>query len=311
MKYCWGIMLVFCTLHLEAQTYEGTIGEYPVFLELDTDYEDKRATAFYFYKSQLRNIFLDGSQSDTEIVLFEEYSTKEKQKELFTLSLNGDKISGVWQNNGKTLKVNLVETQTNLETYKSLNFSFVRDSIVAYGKKELVWFTETHSQKPLFRLGNGFTKSERAAINPMLDSIHQDMAQTALDCYFADTDIEVNLVSHRYISFTEYSSVDCGGAHPSHSIRGNNFDLKSKLELGKLTEVYPNIDLYKLMKNKYGDDNDLDRECDYFSNYESTWDEYTWCFTPQGVVVTPWFPHAMTPCRVGFSLTYEELESGS
>lgn len=308
MKNIFLILFTCCFSFLQAQTYEGKIGKYPIFLELDKDYRDGRVTAFYFYKNQLDNIPLDGTNSDSEITLFQQYSKEEEKKELFSLTLNGNTLNGTWQNGDKTLQVELIQTNENLEALKRKNLSFVRDSVATYNQKELVWFTEKYSKKQLFRLGNGFTKAEREFMNPILDSIHLEYAMIGLDCSWADMYISVELVSDEYISFTEQSSIYCGGAHPSHNKVGHNFDLKNLVQLKSLTDYKPQLDYYQLIKSKYEDDTDLQDECEYFGGDEFMWKYCSWVLTDEGVVITPSFPHAMTPCEEGFFLTYEELE---
>ncbi|QWX83612.1 hypothetical protein H0I23_14310 [Cellulophaga sp. HaHaR_3_176] len=309
MKYYLAVIFLICSIHIHAQTYEGKIGEHPIFLELDIDYDDGLATAFYFYKSQLQNIPLEGSHDTSELILFEKFSDKEEQKELFTLTKNTNKISGTWQNNGRLLNVDLTKTTKTIDEYKLSQLGFIRDSVTTTNAKELVWLTEKHSKKTLFRLGNGFTKLEREFMNPKLDSIHIYNAVIGLDCSWADINIEIELVSDQYISFTEYSSIYCGGAHPNYNTIGFNFDLKNKVQLYKLTDIYPNLNHYQVLKQKYENDTDLDNECEYFLNDGERFEYCTWVLTKKGVTITPSFPHAMTPCETGFPLTYDELRN--
>jgi hypothetical protein len=300
-----------CVTLCQAQTYEGTIGKYQIFLELDIESNNDRPTAFYFYKSQLKNIALDGTYNNSELVLFEKFSKKEDKKELFVLSIEGDRILGTWQNDANELKVELIKTTKNIENYKLQNIAFVRDSITTHSTKELVWFTEKHSKKALFRVGNGFTKAEHEFMNHKLDSIHTRFAIIGLECSWADLSIKIELVSNQYISFSEFSSIYCGGAHPNHITDGYNFDYKNKLELDKLTDIYPNLDHYKLLKKKYENDQEQQIECEYFTDREELWDYYSWVLTKDGITITPSYPHAMTPCKTGFPLTYKELQQNN
>lgn len=305
MKYF--ILIVFCSLSIQAQTYEGTIGKHQIFLELDTDHNDSSATAFYFYKPYLKNIQLEGSFSNNKLILFEKFSDIKEEKELFTLSVSKDTITGTWKNNGHTLQVGLHKTAKNLDTYKLTNLGYVRDSITVHDTKELVWLTEKHSKKSLFRLGNGFTKPEREFMNPKLDTIHTRYATIGLDCDWADINIKIELVSDQYLSFSEYSSIYCGGAHPNHNTTGHNFDYKNKRKLDRITDIYPNLDHFQVLKRKYASDTDLDKECDYFTDGEAYWEYYSWVLTKEGITITPSYPHVMTPCETGFILTHDEL----
>lgn len=308
MKYVFLIIFIY-SIKTQAQTFEGTIGNHKIFLELDLDYDDNQATAFYFYNSHLKNIPLEGTFNNSELILFEKYSTEKEKKELFTLSIKKNTIIGIWENKGNKLNVKLSKTTKNIDNFKLQKLEFVRDSVIKYGEKQLVWFTEKYSKKNLFRLGNGFSLSQRKFLNQKLDSIHTDYAFIGLECGWADMNIEVELVSEKYISFNEYSSTYCGGAHPNYNILGYNFDLEQKLQLNKLTDLYPNLDHYKLLKKKYKDDERLQSECGYFKDNKELWEYYSWVITKTGITITPSYPHAMTPCEISFSLNFDELES--
>lgn len=307
MRHILLVVFMMYSSYTQAQTYEGTIGKHQIFLELEIDDNDDRANAFYFYKTQLKNISLDGTYNGSELFLYEKHSEIEDGKELFSLSIKNDTLSGTWQNNEHELNVELTETTEDIENYKLQNLEFVRDSISKHDTKELVWFTEKHSKKMLFRVGNGFTKPEREFMNQKLDSIHTRFAAIALECGWADIDIEIELVSNQYISFSEFSSIYCGGAHPSHNSLGYNFDFKNKIQLDKLTDIYPNLNHYLVLKKKYDNDSEQEIECEYFSGKE-LWEFYSWVLTKEGVTITPSYPHAMASCEDGFPLTYKELQ---
>jgi len=309
MKHLFIIIFFINSVYSQSQTYEGKIGKHPIFLVIDLDYGDNRATAFYFYKSQLKNIILEGTYDNSEITLFEKYSQKEDEKELFLFSIKNNTISGFWQNNGKKLKVELTQTTTNFEKFKLLKLEFIRDSVATYDKKELVWFTEKYSKKNLFRLGNGFTNSQREFLNKKLDSIHANNAIIGLECEWADIHTVIKLVSSQYISFNEFSNIYCGGAHPSYATLGYNFDYRNKIQLHKLTDIYPTLNHYQLLREKYDNDSELQVECEYFTPGEELWEYYSWVLTNEGVAITPSFPHALTPCEMGFPLTYDELKA--
>lgn len=308
MKYSFLILFLVCWSTINAQKYEGTIGQLDVFLELDLDYKDHSASATYFYKSQLKNITLEGVYENENLQLQERFSDKEELKEYFNLIIKNDTISGTYQNDGQLLQVKLYKTEKNTHEYILQKLEFVRDSVSSFHNKEIVWITEKYSEKSLFRLGNGFKSSQRKFVNHKLDSIHTNYAIIGLECSWADFNVEIELVSDQYLSFSVYSSIYCGGAHPSHNTEGYNFDLINEQELHQITDLYPNLNHYNVLKEKYGDDTDVELECDYFTDNESTWEFYSWIMTDEGIVLTPSYPHAMTPCETGFLLTYKELE---
>ncbi|WP_132724765.1 hypothetical protein [Tenacibaculum sp. M341] len=310
MKHYLFLIVVICfCFATNAQNYKGVIGKHEIFMSLEIDAENGDILyAYYFYNSQLKNIFLEGTNESSNLTLYETYSDVEDEKELFKLKMKDDVITGSWTNNGEILPVLLTKTTTDLNSYRLSKTTFIRDSISTHHNKELVWFTEKYSKTHLFRLGNGFSKAEREFLNPVLDSIHTKYAGFEFECNSLSLSIEVALISKKYISFTEYSSIDCGGAHPTHRTIGYNFDLKNKRVLDRLTDVYPGIDHYKLLKNKYSNDADLEVECEYFTDNSDYWKYYTWVFTNNGVDITPSYPHAMTPCETAFPITYKEIQ---
>ena len=305
MKYYVLLLFFVGFSFVNAQTYEGSIGKYPIYLELDVDYEDDNATAFYFYKSQLKQIDLKGTYKDSKLEIF---TNDDDDIESFSLVLDDDKITGVWQKGNRQLNVKLKKGNTNLETFKRQTLAFVRDSITTHHNKSLVWLTEVHSKKISFRLGNGFNKSQREFVNKILDSIHTKNAIIALECNWADFRPEIELVSNQYLSFSETYELYCGGAHPNYGVQGYNFDLKNLKQLKLLTDLYPKLNHFELLKNKYQNDKDLQSECEYFDD-KSHWDYYSWIITEKGLVVAPSYPHAMTPCEDGFVLTFKEIQS--
>ncbi|MEW7279823.1 hypothetical protein ABW636_14615 [Aquimarina sp. 2201CG1-2-11] len=302
------MFLVSCT---HAQTYEGNIGKYPILLELEINQEYNDVFAYYFYKSQLKNISFTGSYDDSTLILDEILSEKQ-EKELFTLSINKDSLNGIWKYNGRSHQVKLSKTSKNSNDFKLKRIEFIRDSITNYHKKELVWFTEKHSKTYFFRLGNGFTKQQRDVFNPILDSIHVEHAITSLDCSWADIGVEIELVSEEYVSYKEFSSIYCGGAHPNHTIAGLNFDLKRLKQLDSIQEIYPNLVISELVKNKYKDEEGYQNECEHFAEEnKDAWKYANWFFTKKGIMVVPSYVHAMTHCREEFLVPYDVLKKAS
>lgn len=292
-----------------AQNYEGKIGKYPIFMQLDIDYDDERVTGFYFYKSQLQNINLDGRKEGNKIIVYFKYKEEKDKVELFTLQKSEDKLSGTWQHNDKTLSVKLTEINQNAQQYKKQQFKFIKDSVTTIDNRQLVWFTEKYSKKSLFRLGNGFTKEQRQFLNPKLDSIQFRHAEIELECGVDNLSIGYSLISNKYISLIENYSLFCGGAHPIYGQEGYNYDIKNLIELKNINQVFPSLDYYSKLKNKYIDDSDLQDECEYFDEYSNDYWEYaTWFLTEKGITIIPEYPHALTPCEEEFELTYEEIK---
>lgn len=306
MKHC--IVLLFFSMLCYSQSYKGAIGDYEIFMEIDKDYDNKFVSAFYFYDPQLQNIPLEGNYDFPNLILFEKYSAQNDPKELFNLKFAGFGLDGTWQNGDEILDVYLKKTAEDFEEYKSNRIEFIRDSVSVFDNKELVWFTEKYSQESLFRLGNGFPKNDREFFNGILDSIHLKKALISLECESADFNVEVKLVSDKYISFSEWYSIFCGGAHPNHGVVGYNLDLHENKVLDKLEEVFPKLDFYSLLKNKYKEEFQEEIDCDYFGkNNIDIWDYSTWVLTKEGIEITPSFPHVLGPCEIPFLLEYMEI----
>lgn len=305
MKIKLIVLSLFYSLFSQAQTYEGKIGDFEILLDLSLQEGRTEASALYFYKS--KSIYLDGFYENSELILSVHFGEELEKKELFKLKKDKTKLTGIWQSNGKNLKVELKETSIDIDDYRESKFEFVRDSVSTLGTKELVWFTELFSEERLFRLGNGFTKSQREFLNPILDAMHIMYAYTNLDCIYVERTIDLKLVSDHYVSFIDHLSLYCGGPHPNYETVGYNFDIKNKIALEEITDLFPNLEFYSILKNKYQNDSNLVEECKYF-NDEAPWqNHYTWFMNKEGLSIMPFYPHGMTYCGIEFPITYREL----
>ena len=173
----------------------------------------------------------------------------------------------------------------------------------------MVWFHEKYSKLPLFRLGNGFTKEQRAVFNPILDAIHLTDAKDNLDCSsWFEISYDINLVNNKFISYLKYYSVYCGGAHPSHGNVGYTFNLETLEVVKNIETLYPNVDFFQKLKSKYQEsENDVqDEECETFVD-DSYWQYKTWNLTSEGVLLIPSYPHVLGPCEESYFLSYSEL----
>jgi len=306
MKHFLVFILIFFSLSSFSQTYKGTIGKYPIYLYIEAYDDGTIDYSSYFYESTLQDIPLSGEIKNSKIFMYDRWSSLETFEELFTLEKHEDKLVGIWIKDDKVLEVNLIEVDIDTDSLKYNRLKLERDSVENYGNKQLVWFTEKYSKKSLFRLGNGFTKRQREFLNPKLDTLQYNYALTGLECS-AEYWIETELINDTMISFYEYSDIYCGGAHPSLGIVTYNFDIKNLKILEDLNEIYPKLNIFKVLKNKYQDDDDLQDECEYFTD-KSRWDYYNWLYTKEGIEIIPYFPHVLTPCKIPFLLTYKELK---
>lgn len=298
--------LILWTALCQAQHYEGSLGKNKIHLSLEI--YDHEVDAYYFYDEHLKSISLEGNRKNDALVLYKRLSEPEERKELFSLDVNGGKLVGTWQNGIKTAKVQLTKTTKDFQDFKQKRLKFKRDSVEKYDAKEIVWLTEKYSKQSFFRLGNGFSKDQRDFLNPKLDFIQRDYAETSLDCDFAEIYTEIELISDEYLSFLEHISTYCGGVHPNTGYRGYTFDLEKNTEIDKISDLHPYLDWYELLKKKYQNDESLQPECDYFLDHKEVWKYVDWVFTEKGITIIPEFAHALAPCEIEFYLTYKELE---
>ena len=312
--YCKKLNVISVFLALSAfcyaQKYSGTIDKYQIFLEIENPFSDTILRANYFYNDHLKNIQLEGEVSDSIITLRKKTYTKGDKQETFQLKIIDKTLIGNWISDNKSLEVKLTSTDKDLELIKQVKLEFIRDSVQKINNKELVWLKEKYSKISMFRLGNGYTLEQRNIFNAKLDTIHYSYALNFLGCEDLYVELSIELVSQNYLCFTEHFSMYCGGAHPSHGIRTYNFDLTSKKDIDKISQIYPNLNYYKVLKTKHQNDPQIEMECDYFGTQSENnyWKYSDWVLTNEGLKIVPYFPHAMTPCRIPFTISYQELK---
>lgn len=301
-----------------SQNYVGTVGEFPIHLEIIAYPNEDDATSgeyegFYFYDSKLISIPIGGSYKNDSVTLIDGYYYSPEKvmdaDEVFELTIKGNQLIGTLKLKDVIYNVTLTETEQDIfEDFRNPKLTFIKDSIVSYKGKELVWFHEKYSKLPLFRLGNGFSKAQRAVFNPILDNIHLADAKDKLDCNsWFEISYNINLVNDNFISYLKYYSIYCGGAHPSHGNTGYNFNLKTLENIEDIETLYPNVDFFQKLKTKYHNTEDEhQQECETFVD-NSFWVYKKWNLTSEGVILIPNYPHAMTPCVEEFFLNYSEF----
>jgi hypothetical protein len=316
-KFLKYIIIVLFPIIGWSQTYVGTVGEYPIHLEVDSypnanDTTSGELEGYYFYDSKLISIPISGSFNKENITLTDGYYYNPEKvfdaDEVFELKKKGNQLIGNLTLKDKTYEVVLTETeQRPLEDFRNPKLSFIKDSIVSYKDKQLIWFHEKYSEVPLFRLGKGFTKAQRERFNPVLDNIHLEDSKDKLDCNsWFEISYNINLVNAKFLSYLKYYSVYCGGAHPSHGNVGYNFNLETLEVIEDVESLYPKVNFFQLLKNKYKDDDEQQEECETFVD-DSYWQYKKWNLTSEGVILIPNYPHAMTPCEDEYFLSYSEL----
>ncbi|WGD36072.1 hypothetical protein [Olleya sp. YS] len=311
------ILLLFPLLTW-SQSYLGHVGNYPIHLDIDLypnndDASTGEIDGYYFYDSKLISIPISGIYTNNTILLIDGYhyfaDSENDADEVFNLKKDGDSLTGTLKLNEDIYNVVLTKTEEDpLEDFRNPKLTFVRDSVTNYQNKQLVWFHEKYSKTEMFRLGNGFTKAQQDTFNPLLEYLHLENAIDIMDCNsWFEIDFTIHLVNNNFISFSKQYSVFCGGAHPSYGTIGYTYDLKTLKQVKDLDTLYPDIDFFKLLKDKYYDATDEHQEeCEIFTE-PSHWNNKTWNLTPKGVLLIPNYPYAMSPCEEDYFLPYTDI----
>lgn len=316
---------------------EGTIGKIPIFMHLEK-YDDTDVMGTYFYKSSLKDIKFRGEYKNGEykFTVEEEY---DKTSETFILKKVGNNFQGKWINNkGKTLLVSLKPINvsahsgvySSLDKYQDLKYSdtynyarmcyidLKRDTVISDQGKSFVWFSEKHCSADFFRLGNGFTKMQLEAVNPILDNIHLDIIMNQLTCssqwaYSDGAGIDytttINYLDNNLLGFEVFASWFCGGAHPDFGGVGYLIDLNNGHKYD-VEEVYnlTQETLYKVLDSQYhfkkptGEDD----YCDYTE--VEYWYPSSWKVVKGGVEFTPYFYRAARACENSYFIPFSKLE---
>ncbi len=295
---------LICTLFISvctfAQTYEGSIGSYPILLTMEGDYHD----ISYCYTSQLKQIPLY-QDSDAKGMVLHTRSFEDKEQERFQLSKSATGYTGTWHKGEKSLTLVLTESTISMEDYIKKALTLKRLETQKIGEKELVWFEEKYSKKKVFRLGNGFNKAQRAYLNPILDRMQEEEALTSLRCNYSESTLTPILCNDQYLSFTISTEEYCGGAHPNYGVSNYNYDLRKLERIEKIESLYPDLNVFETIREKHQNDSSLIKECPYWE--ESTWRYYSFLIQEDGISFTPDVPHAMKVCAVPFFISYDDL----
>src|SRR5690606_2476430 len=107
LALCVLALLPAAALHAETLLLRGTVGPYPVVLELNAD--DDRVDGTYFYERYRQDIPLRGEPAEAGYRLISErYDDEEDKADRFVLSRDGDSFSGSFRHgNGRPLAVKL------------------------------------------------------------------------------------------------------------------------------------------------------------------------------------------------------------
>jgi hypothetical protein len=262
-------LLLINSLH--AQIYKGTIGKFPIWLNLEYTDANGEIYGTYFYQSQGLDIPFLGTMKGNQLT-FRAGSRflEDKDLELFKLLKKGKNLSGEWLYKGKKLKVLLTVTDPLKTTHpyatnpafkelKLTGIEHIRTSLAQFQALDsattlkngvvLQWYKEKHWESVLFRVAKGLPDATMKWLNYQLEAVQiasfsnfgscgmrgddGDGWNTSLTDYFINSD---------FCSLEIFDDYYCGGAHPDFSSQEFNFDLQhlKKLETEDLLQ-FPGV----------------------------------------------------------------------
>jgi len=239
-------------------TLQGTIGKYPVVMNISTD-DDGTCNAKYFYTSALHDIYLEGKATNTTFSFSAETydaSGKSTGTERFSLT-EGAKhnFTGTWKSGkGKVLPVALhpavagaaknpflkysaVHEADDYDLLRSAEMKIIKDSTGKRGPYTLSYIHIAHSQVGIMQFTTGPDMPALNKINDMLMEkfityTMQDFSCEVDNYYFTGPFIRSNVFSTDI--FTSYY---CNGtAHPDFGDDAVNINLRTGKEM-KLGDV--------------------------------------------------------------------------
>ena len=242
-------LFLVTTLIAHESYWKGQIGDSKIYLELNCDItkeqKEKNSCRFsrYFYESQLQDIIMarGGEISKNRYRL--QVIHADKVVEEFLLEHTHGILQGSWKSDGKNLQVLL--KRIPLDHSSNDAFEKLRTQFLDYKRKkietleeqhkEFVWIEESHSKSSLFRLGNGFSKTSREHLNPLLDELQNTFSTSTLSCatsYEYGTGMREikalgTYLSEDLIGFECMLDYFCGGAYPDFYTRRYLYDLHS------------------------------------------------------------------------------------
>lgn len=233
---------------------EGTISKSKIYMSINifgSTNEQPNTNAVYFYQNSLKDIHLEGKQTNNVFTLIFKHGDTIHEK--FVLKrIDKTNFEGTWNNTqGKSFPVKL--SPIDFSNYKStlaedyhgdekldlikLKFlEFKKQKTTFYKNKAIDWYSEKHCNVPFFRLGDNFSENNKNEVNPILEKIHIKNAIWQLNCssdwnYNTGSAIlfetDFTFLNNDLLGFKIFSDYYCGGAYPDTSTRGYLIDLNT------------------------------------------------------------------------------------
>lgn len=266
-------IFLICSSRIYGQThsFSGTIGKYPIYLQMTL--EGSKAEGTYFYKNKLIDISLSGTYKSGVIILnaSNESGGAISELESFKFKWPNKIIEGTWTQKGKSipLKLNpLAAKETS--SPKCMNAHWLKsnpvandltkvkiglfrlkavDSTKTINQIKLRYFEEVNSKITLFRIDSGLVANKQKDINSYLEYLQIEEFLESLSCasystYGAEYNYgisDMNL-SNDLICFSVFKTYYCGGAHPNEENYGINYNLNTQKKVSSSDYLLPDKD---------------------------------------------------------------------
>lgn len=247
-----------------AGVWQGTVGELPVLACFNAD--DERDFGVYYYRSKLRPIALRTAEDKPVGSFAEQKGYDDPTGPTWKVArVAGDRLEGVWRNDGKTLPIALKSVPYEIAEYGSVcgSAAFMEPRIRGWSVSEsgaakagarytrLDW-RPGKAFDPDYALVRTFALPEEqrgdAAINRALhkvlpgddpthdlyDCIGSNVAQNGVDGDWEEV-VEPELISREWVATIDAVSLYCGGMHPDTSQERHIYDRRSGKEVDPAT----------------------------------------------------------------------------
>lgn len=251
------------SLHAGNRLLRGTVGQYPVVMELDTEGDSVSGT--YFYERYRQDIPLRGEPEAKGYRLSSAaYDGDEDEADHFVLVRDSDGFKGSFvHGKGGALPVELravapgsipdprpdLAFEPALTDYEKLRITGVRfvpgKEETVEGKYRIRWYSEPLSGISLFRVVGGYPETAMAAINRTIERDHYASLMQHFGCADGEggsgdesTGVTSRYLDDRFVSYAVSSNWSCyGAAHPDFGVGGTTIDAATGRELS-LEDVY-------------------------------------------------------------------------
>jgi hypothetical protein len=329
------LTLSFNKIQGQTHSFSGTIGKYPIYLQMTL--EGSTVEGHYFYKNKLIDIPLKGTFKYGLITVntTDVFGDTPENPETFKFKWPNKTPVGTWTHKGKALDLKLFPlTPKETGSSKCTNPYFKKEISAAsdltkvklglfklkedgppriINKLKIRQFTEVLTGISLFRIDSGLVTEKQKDANFYLEYLQLSEFLSSLECasfstYGSDYSFSVSNISLSgdLISFSVFVAYYCGGAHPEENNYGVNYDLSTHQKIESSDYLLPGKEkafenrVFDYLSKTYpgyfsSESPEDDLECEYFKPELWTVD-CNFSFTDEGIKLLPSFAHYMAPC---------------